>query len=217
MLKRPILFVALAGAALPMAACGPVNRGVESVNQPVVTRTDYVFDVQTGGDDGLSPAETQRLYGWLDALRLGYGDSVAIDDPNGAGAPAHGAIAAAAARYGLLLTADAPVTGAPVAPGTVRVVVSRTRASVPSCNDLRRNLEPAFQHDNTTDYGCAVNGNLAAMVANPADLVRGNAGSGVYDTQMGTRAITTLRAAQPTGRGGTTLRSESTSQGGSSK
>ena len=214
MLKRPILFVALAGTALPMAACGPVNRGVESVNQPVVTRTDYAFDVQTAGD-GLSPAETQRRYGWLDALRLGYGDSVAIDDPNGAGAPARAAIASAAARYGLLLSPDAPVTGAAVAPGTVRVVVSRSRASMPSCNDLRRNVEPAFQQENTTDYGCAVNGNLAAMIANPADLVRGNAGSGVYDTQMGTRAITTLRAAQPTGAGGTTLKSEST--GGGSK
>ena len=30
-----------------------------------------------------------------------------------------------------------------------------------------------------SNFGCAVNGNLAAMVANPSDLVHGREGSGV--------------------------------------
>lgn len=210
--RRPILLAALALVALPLGGCGAVNRGVESVNQPVVTRTDYAFDVQAG-PGGLAPGEAQRLRGWLDALRLGYGDSVAIDDPAGAGSAARSDVAAAAARYGLLLAADAPVTGAPVAPGTLRIVVSRTRAAVPSCLDGRRNVEPAFDYNNTTDYGCAINTNLAAMVANPADLVRGATGSGDYDAQWGTRAITTLRAATPTGNGGASLKGQSEATG----
>ncbi len=210
--RRPLLLVALA-AALPLGACGAVNRGVESVNQPVVTRTDYAFDMQAG-PGGLAAGEAQRLRGWLDALRLGYGDSVAVDDPAGTGTAARADVAAAAARYGLLLAGDAPVTGAPVAPGTLRVVVSRSRASVPSCTDRRLNVEPAFEHNNTTDYGCAINTNLAAMIANPADLVRGASTDGNYDAQWGTRAITTLRDAKPTGGGGQSLKGQSESTGG---
>lgn len=209
---RPILLAALVAVALPLGGCGPVNRGVESVNQPVVSRTDYAFDVQAGAD-GLAPGEAQRLRGWLDALRLGYGDSVAIDDPAGTGGAARSDVAAAAAHYGLLLAGDAPVTGAPVAPGTLRIVVSRTRAAVPSCMDNRRSVEPAFDHNNTTDYGCSINTNLAAMIANPADLVRGAAGGNDYDAQWGTRAITTLREAKPTGNGGGSLKSQSESTG----
>ncbi|MEH3048264.1 CpaD family pilus assembly lipoprotein [Sphingomonas adhaesiva] len=211
-IRRPILLAALAAVALPLGGCGAVNRGVESVNQPVVTRTDYAFDVQSG-PGGLAPGEAQRLRGWLDALRLGYGDSVTLDDPAGAGSAARADVAAVAAHYGLLLAADAPVTGAPVAPGTLRVVVSRSRAAVPSCTDGRRNLEPAFDYNNTTDYGCAINTNLAAMVANPTDLVRGNAGGSDYDAQWGTRAITTLRAATPTGNGGGSLKGQAESTG----
>lgn len=209
--RRPLLLAAIAGA-IPLAGCGAVNRGVESANQPVVTRTDYAFDVQAT-PAGLAPGEAQRLRGWLDALRIGYGDSVALDDPAGSGAAARADVAAAAARYGLLLATEAPVTGAPVAPGTLRVVVSRSRATVPSCLDSRRNLEPSFEHNSVTDYGCAINTNLAAMVANPADLVRGTAGGSDYDAQWGTRAITTLRSATPTGNGGASLKGQAESVG----
>ena len=39
------------GMALMLAACagGTKNRGLESVHQPVVQRTDYVIDVATAG------------------------------------------------------------------------------------------------------------------------------------------------------------------------
>ncbi len=204
-LRLPLL-AATALSLLPLAACGPVNRGVESVNQPVVSRTDYTVDVQVT-PTGLATGETQRLRGWLDALHAGYGDTISVDDAE-TGVAARGDVAGVAARYGLLVADQAPVTGAPLAPGTARIVVSRARAAVPSCNDGRRSVEPAFEHNNTTDFGCAVNGNLAAMIANPTDLVRG-ASTGEYDPLTGTRAITSLRSAAPTGAGGTTLKSES--------
>lgn len=207
MLKRHTILL-LAGGAAMLAACGPTsmpNRGIESVNQPVVTRTDYVFDAATGGG-GLAPGERARVAGWLESLRLAYGDRVYVDDPAGTGARAE--IAAEANRYGLLLSDPAPVTAGTVAPGTVRVIVSRMRASVPGCPDWSRAAQPETDNATTSNYGCAVNGNLAAMVARPEDLVRGQVGAETADPVTNFKAIDALRKAPPSGGGGSTVKSE---------
>jgi len=189
-------------AALTAAACtGTQNRGLESVHQPVVSRNDYVFDVATTRS-GLAPGEAQRLAGWMAALRLGYGDHVAIDDPNGYAPAAHDQVATQVARYGLLLSDDAPMTDAPPAPGMLRVVVSRMKATVPGCPDFSRVSQPNYENQTGSNQGCAINSNLAAMVANPMDLVRGQSGSGMTDTFAASKAIDTFRKAAPTGAGG---------------
>ena len=206
MLKRTLLAAALP-AILAGGCSGTQNRGIESVHQPVVSRSDYMFDVGAG-PRGLAPGEGQRLAGWMASLRVGYGDRIAVDDPaNGAAARAD--VAQQAARFGLLLSDDAPVTAAPVSPGTVRVVLSRARAAVPGCPDYSRMSQPQFNSDTSSNYGCGVNSNLASMVASPTDLVRGDTGSGVYDPAVGTRAIDSFRKATPTGNGGTAVKSES--------
>lgn len=204
MTKRPFLLATL--AALPLlSACGTPNRGIESVHQPVVTRSDYVLDLNAGSA-GLGDSEARRLSGWLDAIHLGYGDSVAVDDPSGGHQAVRADVAALVGRHGLLLADAAPVTGGDITPGTVRVVVSRARAAVRGCPDTSRMNGPNFNAHTSSDYGCATNTNLAAMIANPADLVRGAPGTIDYDTQWGTRAITTMRRAAPTGEGGSTLK-----------
>ena len=50
-----------------------------------------------------------------------------------------------------------------------------------------------------SNYGCAVNGNLAAMVANPEDLIHGRDGSGVGDAMTSTKAVQSYRKPAPTG------------------
>jgi pilus assembly protein CpaD len=205
MLKRSIL-IALAPVAL--AACGGTqNLGLESVHQPVVSRADYAFDLGAG-PGGLAPGEGQRLGGWMSSLRIGYGDRIAIDDP--ARDPATRAdVAAQAAHFGLLVSDDAPVTAAPITPGTVRVVVSRARASVPGCPDYTRMYQPDYNAHTSSNHGCATNSNLAAMVASPTDLVRGEPGSGVTDAAISTKAIQSFRNAAPSGAGGTVVKAES--------
>lgn len=202
---------ALAAALLPalmLGACsGTKNRGLESVHQPVVARTDYVFDVNTDAR-GLAPGEGQRLAGWMASLRLGYGDRVAIDDPNPYNGGVRDDVTAQVSRYGLLVSDEAPLTDAPVAPGMVRVVVSRNRATVPGCPDFTRTRQPEFESNTSSNQGCAINSNLAAMVASPTDLVLGQAGAGVEDPATSAKAIDTYRKATPTGSGG--LKSEST-------
>lgn len=198
----------LLAPALLLSACGTYNGGVDSVYQPVVERNDYVFDVRTAGY-GLAPGEGQRLAGWLESMGLRYGDRIAIDD-GGSGAGGRDEIAAQASLYGMMLSDQAPVTVGQIAPGTVRVVVTRMTASVPNCPDYSRVYQPDWSASTTSNFGCAINSNLAAMVADPADLVRGASGSTVTDPMTGGKAINALRGAKPTGGGGTTVKSDST-------
>lgn len=207
---RKILFAALSAPALMLGGCGTLNRGVDTVYQPVVSRTDYVFDVQTT-PSGLAPGEADRVAGWLSTMKLRYGDHVAVDDPNGSGA--HAQVAAIASRYGILLDSRAPITSAPLAAGMARVVVSRTTARVPGCPDFTRTGTDEFEGSTTSNFGCANQANLASMVADPLDLVRGQPGTDTFDSRTSGRAIETYRKATPTGAGGTSIKAESTGGG----
>jgi pilus assembly protein CpaD len=79
---------------------------------------------------------------------------------------------------------------------------------VPGCPDYSRMSQPNFDQHTWSNLGCANNSNLAAMVANPVDLVHGNSAGSVTDPATGSRAIVAYRAAIPTGTGGTTIKSE---------
>ena len=206
---RKILFAALSAPALLLGGCGTLNRGVDTVYQPVVSRTDYVFDFQTS-PSGLTPGEADRVAGWLSSMRLRYGDHVSVDDPNRNGSAATSQVAAIAARYGILIDSRAPITSAPLAAGMARVVVSRTAARVPGCPDFTRTGTDEFEGSTTSNYGCANQANLAAMVADPLDLVRGQPGTETFDSKTSARAIDLYRKATPTGGGGTSIKSEST-------
>ncbi len=201
-------FTPLLASALLVSACGTYTGGVESVYQPVVQRNDYVLDLQAAGD-GLAVGEAQRLAGWLSSMGLRYGDRIAIDDGAG-GHTGRSEVAEQANRYGLMLTQQAPVTVGQVAPGTVRVVLSRMSASVPNCPDYSRIYTPDYSQSTTSNYGCATNSNTAAMIADPADLVRGAPGAPTADPATVSKSIRALRSAAPTGSGGTTVKSEST-------
>lgn len=196
---RAALAVAL---ATTLAACGGVatNRSLDSVHQPVVSRTNYTLDLTTG-PGGLSIPEQRRLAGWFEAMDLRYGDRIAIDDPLSSGAT-RSAVAAAAAQYGLLVSEDAPVTQGYVNAGTARVVITRSSAAVPGCPDWSASADSNPNNAISSGYGCAVNGNVAAMVANPEHLLEGEQGTGETTVMTSTRAIQAYRNARPTGEGG---------------
>lgn len=171
-------------------------RGLIAVNQPLVTRSDYAMDV-AAPDGTLPSSEEARLDGWFRGLGLGYGDSIYVDgDYSGA---ARADVARVAGRYGMMVSAGSPVTTGNVQPGTVRVVVSRMRASVPGCPSWDRPAAPDFDNNQMPNTGCAVNGNLTAMVADPQDLVHGREGSSVVDAATAAKAVQSYRTAAPTG------------------
>jgi len=200
-MRRHFALLALATA---LAGCthmdpDPALRGVEPVNVPVVSRADYVFDA-AAPDGSLGSMEEARLDGWFRSLQLGYGDSIYVDGPYADGARAD--VARIAGRYGLFISQGSPVTTGEIAPGSVRVVVSRTRASVPNCPNWSVPSQPNLTNSSMAGLGCSVNANLAAMIANPEDLVHGREGSGVGDATTGARAIGLYRTTPPTGTKG---------------
>lgn len=200
MVKKLIaVLVASAAAACSTPGVDLRDRGVASVNEPVLNRATYVIDVAAPGGV-LPPTEMARLDGWFRSLDLGYGDSIYLDGAD-AGI-ARGQIADLAGRYGMLVLPAAPVTAGMVQSGTVRVVVSRTRAEVPGCPNWSVPSQPNFENREMSNFGCGVNSNLAAMVADPQDLFHGRDGSGVGDAATAAKAVNLYRRSAPTGEEG---------------
>ena len=200
-MRSKLILIALASS---LAACNTPDAntpetGVASVNVPVVTSADYVFDA-SAPDGALAPGQAERLNGWFQGLGLGYGDTIYVD---GAYADAaRGQVAAVAGQYGMMVSAGAPVTTGAVLPGTVRVVVSRRRALVPNCPNWSQVSQPNYYNKNMSNFGCAVNSNIAAMIADPEDLIHGREAAGTGDVNAASRAVIFYRSSPPTGTKG---------------
>jgi len=205
MARKTLFALIVIGAALSASAADARhhrtpredNLGLYSYNQPVVQRTDFVFEVADPGP-GLPIAERARLRAWFTSLGLGYGDRIAVealdrDDP------ARADVARIAAEYGMLLSDTAPLVPGRPEPGAIRIIVSRSIAHVPGCPFYDTSQGPSRTPVN---YGCAVNSNLAAMIADPNDLVLGQAGSVVGDPATAAKAVKVYRDATPTGSNG---------------
>lgn len=187
---------------LALGGCGGMasNRSLDSIHQPVVERTNYTLDV-TAGPGGLSLPEQRRLSGWFEAMDLRYGDRVSIDDPLSSGAT-RSAVEAVASRFGMLVADEAPTTPGYVNAGTVRVVVTRSSAHVPGCPDWSAKSDSTLSNATSSNFGCANNSNLAAMVADPEHLLKGADTLGTTVTMSSTKAIDSYRKAPPTGENG---------------
>lgn len=197
--KLTAVLLASAVAACSTPNNGPSSRGLTSVNEPVLSRATFTIDLAAFGGV-LPPEEAARLDGWFRSLDLGYGDSIFVDGAFADGARAQ--VAQLAGRYGLMVLPAAPVTAGLVPDGTVRVVVARTRAEVAGCPNWTGPSQSNFDNRAMSNYGCAVNSNLAAMVANPEDLFHGREGTGVGDALTASKAVDYYRKAEPTGKQG---------------
>lgn len=214
-MKKIATWTALA-LAISLAGCTSTaqsNRGLDSVHQPIVNNKIYQFDVAASGGD-IAPSEQGRLQGWLDVMGVRYGDRIAIEDPSVYGnGGAQATIRTMIERRGLLVVPDAPVTTGAVPDGYLRVVVTRASASVPGCPDWTSKSSINFGNATSSNYGCATNSNIAAMVADPNDLIKGST-SDRTDPNAATRAIKTYREKPQTGAGELRGQSTSNSSGG---
>jgi len=175
------------------------DRGVAAVNEPVLLTSEFVFDASAPGGS-VSATEQARLDGWFAGLGLSYGDRIYVD---GSSAPsARGDVARVAGKYGMMVSDGAPVTQGAVAPDVVRVVVRRNRADVPGCPNWSQPAQPNFNNRTMSNYGCGVNSNIAAMVANPEDLIHGREGNPYVDANAATRGVGVYYSTQPTGKSG---------------
>jgi pilus assembly protein CpaD len=182
-------------ATVTLAGCGAAetatNRGVESVHQPVVRFAHYLYDVQGNDGSALSPSERARLLGWLDSLNVGYGDHIAIATDDAYVSPAlRDGIADVIGGRGMLVEEDTSAAAGKAPPGAVRLILRRSSASVPGCPNWKTTQENDMVGGMSSNYGCAANSNLAAMVANPEDLVRGVGTDSILRTAKSNAAVT---------------------------
>lgn len=198
------------GVALSGCNPGPHNRGLESVNQPVVEHATYALDLNATSA-GLPIPEQRRLAEWFESLNVRFGDKITIDGA-AVSTAVRDDIAGIASRRGLLLSDGAPVTAGYIDDGMVRVLVTRSKASVPNCPNWSDKYAISLGNQTDSNFGCAVNGNLAAMVANPDDLLHGSSSKGETVIMSSDKAIETYRKQVPTGAQG--LPKVSTENGG---
>lgn len=207
LVTRPLSGALALSLSLALAACGgmPTNRSLYSLRQPVVERSTVTLDV-TATPDGLPVAEQRRVAAWFEAMDLRYGDRVSVEDPLDR-PETRTAVADLTGRYGLLLSDGLPVSAGDLQPGQARIVILRSRASVPGCPDWSETSDTSLGNGISPGYGCATNGNLAAMVADPEDLIKGRKGS--TETYINTsnttiKAYTTGVGTKTSGGGATT-------------
>ena len=149
------------------------DRGVEPVNVPVVTRTDYVFDAAAPGGS-LGSAEQARLDAWFRGLGLGYGDSISsmrLMRTRRASKSHRSQANTACAGAWRPGNGGAGRTGH--GPGDCQPVACRGSG----CPNWSRQAQPNYNNRTMSNFGCGVNSNLAAMVANPEDLIHGREGN----------------------------------------
>lgn len=203
-LKRPVAAAVAISLGLALAGCGTsgetANSSLYSVKQPVVERNNHTLDLATSVS-GLTVPEQQRLVEWFETMDLRYGDRIALDGTTMSDSVRED-VAAIAGRYGLLLSDGAPITEGYVQPGMVRVVVSRSRAYVPGCPDWSGRSSQNLRNNTATGFGCAINTNIAAMVADPQHLLEGAQGTGETVIMSSTKAIESYREQAPSGAGG---------------
>lgn len=202
MMKHAILSIAALSLGASLAGCGgiPSNRSMYSVHEPVVEKVNYTLDLSTGNGGGLSYPEQQRLAGWLDELKLRYGDRISVEDPL-QDPSTRASVDALAARYGLDVGTGIPTSAGFVEAGTTRIVVSRSKAFVNGCPDWSAGSDANPANGLSSNYGCAVNSNFAAMIANPEHLIKGDTTASDTTIMSSNKAINSYRAKQPTGAG----------------
>jgi pilus assembly protein CpaD len=197
-----------------LAGCGGnanSNRSLDSVHQPIVSNKIFTFDVATMGGD-LPPSEQGKLEGWFDAMGIAYGDRIAVEDPSLYGkSGATATVRKMVERRGLLMSEAVPVTAGSVAPGYLRVTVTRASAYVPGCPDWATKTSSSQVNATSSNFGCATNSNIAAMVADPNDLIKG-ARNETPDPSSASKPIRVYRDREPTGSGD--LKQTPTSGGG---
>jgi pilus assembly protein CpaD len=189
----------LALLGMLLGGCGAThgNTSLNSVHQPVVEQVAHTLDLVTAGGQ-LLPAEQARLSDWFNAVGLSQGDRVNVAGD----LRERGFLAGLVTARGAALEEAAVAPTPALTPGIVRVSVARSRAYVPNCPDWSDGSTSSLDGATSRGFGCAINSNLAAMVADPQHLLHGAQGTGETVIMTSNKAIQAYRALAPTGAEG---------------
>ena len=195
--------------AMPCLLCAagcasdPVQIEPADAKENTVQFVSFVHQVHfVSGSMAPAAGELDALNGFATRLSLHYGDRVKIDSGASTGNPNADAIAArraqtVAAELRRIQPASVEIeqAGADVDENAVAVSVARYVATGPKCPDWNEIDPQGFSNTPTSNCGCATITNLGAMVADPADLLRG-VQPGPADAEFAARGVQRYRSGE---------------------
>jgi pilus assembly protein CpaD len=215
-----VLRAALAvGCALMVCGCNTDQQITGAPEVPsdyrlrhpiTITEKDHTLQLFIGANRGsLTPPQRAEVLAFGQTWKGQATGGVVIDLPVGSSNQRSSADALREIESILAATGVPPqsiaVRNYPVAAGTlatVRISYPRIAAQAGPCGMWPEDMGPSFNRDYFENqppwnYGCATQRNLAAMVADPADLVQPRAESPSY-TMRRTTVMEKYRSGQPT-------------------
>jgi len=183
MMNRSFFTCLMMGAALAMGACvGPdANLDMTTASRTPLSR--YMLQVEPDQDrialavrtDALSANQQSAVAALAGRYRASGADRLLIevaDQTDSANARMIGHVIRALETYGVarhqisVINYEAPAANAPLVAGFATI-----RAQVPQCGSQWGNLSRTGNNNGASNFGCAVNANLAAQIADPRDIV----------------------------------------------
>lgn len=175
-----LLTLSLAACATPrMVAQGKSVPTEADLHEITVSETGVRLEVSVAGANGAVSAETAAQLNQFGSnyRAVGHGPLM-VSTPTGSGDADAAARVAQAVRMQLV---DNGVSFAAIAGGTydaggrgtapIVLTFTRFEAAAPDCQPLWKvDISNARDNRVTSNFGCSVNANLAAMIADPADL-----------------------------------------------
>ena len=207
MTRTSRLILVLAATSV-LGACmgGPVDGGGV---QPLLPTSRFTLQVEPGVDrialavheTGVSPTQGAALTQLVSRFAAEDAPAIVVEAPSGADPVSsemawkirQALVAAGAPEHRIqVVSYEAPDPRAPVLAGFETV-----RAVVPQCGTQWGNFSRTANNASSINFGCAVNANLAAQIANPRDIVQPR---GMTPTDAGRRAVVfdNYRAGQQT-------------------
>lgn len=190
MIRNAVRLLPLLLAAGALQACGSMSGGNTAVASQALTPTEqFPIEVRQNPDEirlavhdgGLSGPQQAALSNLVDRWRETGGGEITIQAPRGAGEGQAALFAQAATRTLVDLgapgekirlvgyqTADGQATAGKTAP--LIVGFSSYQAVGPTCGHWD-NLTATGSNKPYANFGCAQSANIAAMIANPHDLI----------------------------------------------
>ena len=128
--------------------------------------------------DGLSPAQDAALKALAGRRAEASGGAVIVSLPSGAAdsqaaGRMDGVVEAALTRLGVPVTRATYASDDAKAP--ILVSYAYDKADIPACGKHWQDLTKTKENTVQSNFGCAVTANMAAMIANPADIAHPHA------------------------------------------
>ncbi|MFN3816670.1 CpaD family pilus assembly protein [Brevundimonas sp.] len=179
---RPLMLIAGMAAAALLSACAGGAGTTTPV--PLTPTSRWALQVEEGHDrialavheTGLSANQRAALSALAGRFAHAGGDVIVVEAPAGADPVASDAAwSARAALQDMGVPANrirvesyhAPDPRAPIVAGFTTV-----QARVPRCGTAWESLSQTASNQSQSNFGCAINANLAAQIADPRDIVQ---------------------------------------------